>query len=314
MSNVQHSVLDLLNLHKPGYWGSTDPGAVGAGIGWIDTAQGLGNYLWKIRNQNNNGWDTICTNLLSDGPNSTTAAQAAAHLADATDGGAKVWHHRLDDTSTALDRLWSASKVNAHVTNAAVHRQINDAGSSATDLWSASKIIAQLGTKQNNVTVGQLVPVGTILDFGFYNVPAGYAICNGAALSRVGTYATLFGQIGTIWGVGDGSNTFNVPWISGAVKRMGDYGSGRDVDAGSRVASQPGGAVGNAIGTYQSDQVVSHLHGLRIVQNTGGGGSFWGVVEDWQTNLYQYDTTSIQPAGGSETRMKNVYVTCGIKY
>jgi len=40
--------------------------------------------------------------------------------------------------------------------------------------------------------------------------------CNGAAISRT-TYATLFGIIGTTFGVGDGSTTFNLPTIAGPV-------------------------------------------------------------------------------------------------
>lgn len=41
-------------------------------------------------------------------------------------------------------------------------------------------------------------------------IPAGYLFCNGAAVSRT-TYAALFTAIGTTWGAGDGSTTFNLP-------------------------------------------------------------------------------------------------------
>jgi microcystin-dependent protein len=41
-------------------------------------------------------------------------------------------------------------------------------------------------------------------------IPAGYLLCNGVAISRT-TYAALFTAIGVIWGVGDGSTTFNIP-------------------------------------------------------------------------------------------------------
>lgn len=41
-------------------------------------------------------------------------------------------------------------------------------------------------------------------------VPAGYLVCDGSAISRA-TYAALFTALGTIWGVGDGATTFNLP-------------------------------------------------------------------------------------------------------
>ena len=52
------------------------------------------------------------------------------------------------------------------------------------------------------------VPVGTI-DFA-HDVPEGWLECNGAAVSRT-KYARLFKKIGTKYGAGDGSTTFNLP-------------------------------------------------------------------------------------------------------
>ena len=54
------------------------------------------------------------------------------------------------------------------------------------------------------------VPTGTILPFAGTVVPDGFLLCNGAAVSRT-TYAKLFAAIGTKWGSGDGSTTFNLP-------------------------------------------------------------------------------------------------------
>ena len=53
-------------------------------------------------------------------------------------------------------------------------------------------------------------PVGTMLDFAGSSAPTGYLLCDGAAVSRT-TYGSLFTAIGTAWGSGDGSTTFNVP-------------------------------------------------------------------------------------------------------
>lgn len=54
------------------------------------------------------------------------------------------------------------------------------------------------------------VAVGTVISFAGKTIPDGYLLCNGAAVSR-SEYANLFQAIGTTYGVGDGSTTFNLP-------------------------------------------------------------------------------------------------------
>jgi len=55
------------------------------------------------------------------------------------------------------------------------------------------------------------VPVGALLPYGGASAPSGgWLLCNGDAVSR-STYADLFAIIGTTFGVGNGSTTFNVP-------------------------------------------------------------------------------------------------------
>lgn len=54
------------------------------------------------------------------------------------------------------------------------------------------------------------VPTGCVQAFAGSNTPAGWLLCDGAAVSRI-TYAALFSVIGTSYGDGDGSTTFNVP-------------------------------------------------------------------------------------------------------
>lgn len=48
-----------INLHKPGYIQSSDPGAIGAGKVWIDTTGGTGAWLYKVRNAADTGWETL---------------------------------------------------------------------------------------------------------------------------------------------------------------------------------------------------------------------------------------------------------------
>jgi len=70
-----------------------------------------------------------------------------------------------------------------------------------------------LSDVETTLNIEEMTP-GIILPFGGLPtaVPAGYLLCDGAAVSRT-TYASLFGIIGTIWGSGDGSTTFNLPTI-----------------------------------------------------------------------------------------------------
>jgi microcystin-dependent protein len=65
---------------------------------------------------------------------------------------------------------------------------------------------------------------GTIFMFAGSTAPAGWLMCTGQAVSRT-TYAGLFSVIGTTYGTGDGSTTFNVPNISGRFPTQGTPGA-----------------------------------------------------------------------------------------
>lgn len=65
----------------------------------------------------------------------------------------------------------------------------------------------------NNPTVtglNSLNPTGAVLMFGGSSAPTGYLLCDGSAVSRT-TYSALFAVLGTAYGIGDGSTTFNIP-------------------------------------------------------------------------------------------------------
>lgn len=78
-------------------------------------------------------------------------------------------------------------------------------------------------------------PVGSLVHLAVEDyIPNGILICSAQAVSRT-TYATLFNKIGTTFGIGDGSTTFNLP-PDGLMLRGRDKGSGNDPDATSRTA------------------------------------------------------------------------------
>ena len=70
--------------------------------------------------------------------------------------------------------------------------------------------LREFKNKLNAQIVFESRPVGVIIPFAGTSVPTGYLLCNGAAVSRT-DYANLFAAIGTLYGAGDGSTTFNLP-------------------------------------------------------------------------------------------------------
>ena len=73
-----------------------------------------------------------------------------------------------------------------------------------------------LGAIKNAEYIGSEFPVGSIVATGGTTAPTNWLFCDGAAVSR-STYSDLFNAIGTFYGSGDGSSTFNVPDYSGYI-------------------------------------------------------------------------------------------------
>src|SRR5258706_233373 len=69
---------------------------------------------------------------------------------------------------------------------------------------------------QSAPTASIAAPTGTVIAYAGATQPGGWLFCNHVPVSR-STYAALFAVIGTTYGVGDGSMTFNVPDLRGRV-------------------------------------------------------------------------------------------------
>jgi len=112
------------------------------------------------------------------------------------------------------------------------------------------------------------VPTGTgMLWYGSSDPPSGWLLCDGSAVSRT-TYADLFAVLGTTWGVGDGSTTFNLPHTLGA-SPLG-AGTGKAADATAHTFATWGGTETH---TLTSAQMPSHTHTLasgNIVSSAAG--------------------------------------------
>jgi microcystin-dependent protein len=116
-----------------------------------------------------------------------------------------------------------------------------------------------------NMTTGApqnyFLPPGMIQAYGGTSIPNGWLLCDGSAVSRT-TYAALFSAIGTAYGYGDQTTTFNVPFCEGQFLRGVNAGGGFDPDASSRTASGTGGNTGNNVGSFQASAVIQHAHAV----------------------------------------------------
>jgi microcystin-dependent protein len=99
--------------------------------------------------------------------------------------------------------------------------------------------------------IESLVPAGAVLCTARATADAGYLLCDGAAVSRT-TYSKLFAAIGTAYGVGDGTTTFNLPDLRGRTPVGAGQGSGLT----ARAVGQSGG--GEAA-TIERNQMWRHL-------------------------------------------------------
>lgn len=151
---------------------------------------------------------------------------------------------------------------------------------------------------------GGAVFVGCIVENPTDTVEDGFLACDHAEYSRT-TYSDLFAKIGTRYGAGDGSTTFNVPERRGYFPRGWDGGSGNDPDVATRTDSG-GGFTGASVGSVQQDEFKNHV----------GHHTTSKVTLD-RTNLSIFTAKPYvgdADYGGNETRPKNVYVMYMIKY
>ena len=153
-----------------------------------------------------------------------------------------------------------------------------------------------------NLTGIEGIPTATIVPWSSASVPSGFLECNGAAVSRT-TYSALFAIVGTTYGSGDGSTTFNVPDLADNVpvgksnnKALASTGGANTtpVTASGNIA----GSTANA--TLSTPQLASHSHpGTYNRQSVGGlGGPPSGTIVGSPTN-----TGSVGSGGGHSHNM-----------
>lgn len=139
------------------------------------------------------------------------------------------------------------------------------------------------------------VPPGAVLFFAATTPPPGFLKANGATISRA-VYAKLFAAVGTTFGAGDGSTTFNLPDLRGEFLRGLD--DGRGVDAA------------RALGSSQDESFKAHTHNVPMYQGT----AWTSAIKPTSDATGTTNVTTTSSTGGSETRPRNVALLACIKY
>ena len=263
--------------------GGSDPANPEAFMPYVDTAD---SNNFKIRNAANNGFTTVgsidspnlgllpraggtMTGQLLGDDSSGAGSPAYAFDGDADTGMFRSGANALG-FSTAGTQRFSVSDSGLDITDGLPLRFQDSSGSPFVSLKSPSSLSGNIaltlpsaivnggflqtdGSGNLSFSIVEGVPSGSVFCRAIATVPTGYLECNGAAVSRT-TYSALFAIIGTAYGAGNGSSTFNLPDLRGEFIRGFD--NGRGVDSGRSVATSQGG------------QNASHNHSISVSGTT----------------------------------------------
>lgn len=190
--------------------------------------------------------------------------------------------------------------------NSKIDNAVNKSNTALTDLLSAveqAKTSAiQAIEDKTRVIEEYKVPIGTIIAMSSDYIPTGYLLCNGSAVNRQ-TYSLLFAKIGTTYGEGDSTNTFNLPDLRGKFVR----GLGGNSDLLGKTQ-------GDAIRNIQGE--VDICHGDNNVTNgvfrDNGRKSRGRDGNEWYSHSVIFDASTVVPTA-NENRPLNMAMNYLIK-
>jgi microcystin-dependent protein len=138
-----------------------------------------------------------------------------------------------------------------------------------------------------------LVPTGSLIMWPSNTIPSDWKLCDGAAISRV-TYATLFSLLGTAFGAGDGSTTFNLP----------DYRNRFPYGADAVVVGATGGST-----TISTSNLPSHTHTFSVTSTGSGTTNTSSANISDPSHNHQYFYDSINSAGVANSVSANAGIS-----
>lgn len=144
------------------------------------------------------------------------------------------------------------------------------------ELRKTNTSIAQTQSDVDAVELIQTAMIGMIVLWPTDTAPTGYLLCYGQAVSRT-TYAALYAIIGTTYGVGDGSTTFNLPDMRGRVPLGQDDMGGSSANRVTAAAADSlAGAGGEETHTLDITEIPAHHHDTIYQAGVAGGDPFYG--------------------------------------
>ena len=218
------------------------------------------------------------------------------------------------DKATTLAGYGIADGVTQAAMSAAISNLVNGAPGALDTLRELATALGNDANFANNIAakIDQAAPAGTVAYIAGSAAPAGWLKANGAEVSRT-TYAPLFAAIGTRYGAGNGTSTFNLPDLRGEFVRGWD--DSRGVDAGRALGSSQRGTIAMPRDDTGVDNIFAfgshvNLHGdtINIADYGLDGNSAFYMI----SNRNSAATSSIN-AAGIVTRPRNVALLAIIK-
>ncbi|MDE2229891.1 MAG: tail fiber protein [Alphaproteobacteria bacterium] len=248
--------------------------------------------------------DRVVVDRASGAVSVVTGTEAASPVPPAIPAGkAPVAQVLLQTTSTAvtnsmltderdLGALGLASGAYTTVGTAAT-QNVGTAAGDVVQLDGSGRLPAVDGSQLTGLSA---VPSGVVAPFAGASSPSGWLLCYGQAVSRT-TYATLFTAIGTNFGAGDGSTTFNLPDLRGRAV------FGVDAMGGTAANRLGSGATGGVTGTASlGASGGEQKHTLTTGEIPSGLGTFVTNVsqanDGWQGGGPGTISTTTGTAGG----------------
>lgn len=191
-----------------------------------------------------------------------------------------------------------------------------------------SRLMMPISDALTTYDLERITPAGMIAYFPSQTAPEGWLKANGAAVSRV-AYSRLFERIGTMFGDGDGSTTFNLPDLRGEFIRGWD--DGRGLDTGRQLGSiqESQNLSHNHTGSTTEGGAHSHVYSRTMLTevvpaNAPELGKYEHIENPGYKISYQNNATNsvaahthgltINASGGAEARPRNVALLACIKY
>lgn len=131
------------------------------------------------------------------------------------------------------------------------------------------------------VNDGRLAQTADLKPTALATATTGWLLCRGQAVSRT-TYAALFSAIGTDYGSGDGSTTFNLPDLQGTVIAGVEATATRLTAAGCGIDGATRGARGGSQFMQQHTHTVTdpgHTHSVSVKEQLAGGSSVFHLTD-----------------------------------